>query len=168
MVVKVTASALNDCMTSRTPEYGEQPVDRHNPVDPAYDMTDTTATTDPAYDRSADVPAVRNEPMPQHLDEHRDAHVDEDEVVTETKVKSSVAGSTWAALIIGALLLILLLVFILQNQQSVELNLFAWSFAFPAGIGYLFSAITGALIMALVGGVRMLELRRQVRKQRRR
>ena len=29
------------------------------------------------------------------------------------------------------------------------------TFHFPAGIGYLFSAITGALIMALVGGVRM-------------
>ncbi|WP_349293712.1 LapA family protein [Corynebacterium suedekumii] len=146
-------------MTSRTPEYGEQPAERHDPVDPAYDTT---------HDRSADAPAVRNEPMPQHLDEHRDVHVEDDEVVTETKVKSSVAGSTWAALIIGALLLILLLIFILQNQQSVELNLFAWSFAFPAGIGYLFSAITGALIMALVGGVRMLELRRQVRRQRRR
>lgn len=81
-------------------------------------------------------------------------------------MKRTLAGGTWAALIIGALLLILLLVFILQNQQQVELNLFAWSFQFPAGIGYLFSAIAGALIMALVGGVRMIELRRQARKLR--
>ncbi|AGF72768.1 LapA family protein [Corynebacterium halotolerans] len=83
------------------------------------------------------------------------------------RVDGSLAGSTWAALIVGALLLILLLVFILQNQQQVELNLFAWSFQFPAGIGYLFSAIAGALIMALAGGVRMIELRRQVKKLRR-
>ncbi|RSZ62185.1 DUF1049 domain-containing protein [Corynebacterium hylobatis] len=81
-------------------------------------------------------------------------------------MKKTLAGGTWAALIVGALLLIALLVFILQNQQQVELNLLSWTFQFPAGIGYLFSAITGALIMALVGGVRMLELRRQVRKQR--
>ncbi|RNE49405.1 DUF1049 domain-containing protein [Corynebacterium alimapuense] len=84
----------------------------------------------------------------------------------KTKVTKSMAGSTWAALIIGALLLILLLVFIMQNQQLIELNLFFWTFEFPAGIGYLFSAITGALIMALVGGMRMLELRRQVKKKK--
>ncbi|MEJ5927009.1 lipopolysaccharide assembly protein LapA domain-containing protein [Corynebacterium sp. H128] len=81
-----------------------------------------------------------------------------------TKVNSSLAGGTWVALIFGALLLILLLVFIMQNQQKVDLNLFMWTFQFPAGIGFLLSAISGALIMALVGGVRMLELRRQVKK----
>ncbi|AKK09078.1 DUF1049 domain-containing protein [Corynebacterium testudinoris] len=133
----------------------------------------------PPRDDFDDLPAVQNEPLPQHLDENRDVYAEEttaaDATAIETvpapghapkqKVKSSLAGSTWAALIIGALLLILLLVFILQNQQAVELNLFAWSFSFPAGIGYLFSAITGALIMALVGGVRMLELRRQLKKR---
>ncbi|MDR7329593.1 putative integral membrane protein [Corynebacterium guangdongense] len=80
------------------------------------------------------------------------------------KVKGSVAAGTWAALILGAILLILLLVFILQNQEQVDINLFAWSFQLPAGIAYLFSAIAGALIMALVGGLRMFELRRQVKK----
>ena len=133
---------------------------------------------DSVYDMEPDrAPAVRDEPMPDHLDENRDIYaeerpvrrgpVTETEPDTETRVKGSVAGGTWAALIIGALLLIGLLVFILQNQQQVELNVLSWTFEFPAGIGYLFSAITGALIMALVGGVRMLELRRQVKRQRR-
>lgn len=80
--------------------------------------------------------------------------------------KQTLAGGTWVALIVGALLLILLLVFIMQNQTTVELNLFAWTFQFPAGIGFLLAAITGALIMALVGGVRMFEYRRQLRKIR--
>ena len=79
-----------------------------------------------------------------------------------TKVKGSIAASTWIALIIGFLLLILLIVFILQNQQSVELNIFAWSGAFPAGIAFFLFAIGGALFMALIGGWRMLELRRQI------
>ncbi|GAB3702624.1 LapA family protein [Corynebacterium nasicanis] len=129
---------------------------------------------DPVYDMDPErTPAVRDEPMPDHLDEYRDVHAEElptrgpvTETTVETKVKNSVAGGTWAALIIGALLLIALLVFILQNQQQVELNILSWTFHFPAGIGYLFSAITGALIMALVGGVRMFELRRQVKRQR--
>ena len=81
-----------------------------------------------------------------------------------TMVKGSIAASTWIALIIGFLLLILLIVFILQNQQSVELNIFAWSGAFPAGIAFLLFAIGGALFMALIGGWRMLELRRQIKR----
>ena len=81
-----------------------------------------------------------------------------------TKVKGSIAASTWIALIIGFLLLILLIVLILQNQQSVELNIFAWSGAFPAGIAFLLFAIGGALFMALIGGWRMLELRRQIKR----
>lgn len=80
-------------------------------------------------------------------------------------VKGSFAGGTWVALIAGALLLIVLLVFIMQNQEPVELVLFAWNFTFPAGIGFLLAAIGGALIMALVGGVRMFQLRRQITKK---
>lgn len=83
------------------------------------------------------------------------------------KVKGSLAGGAWVALIFGALLLILLLIFIMQNQQAVDLHLFTWSFSFPAGVGLLLAAIAGALIMAIVGGVRMFELRRQIRKANR-
>ncbi|MDO5032494.1 lipopolysaccharide assembly LapA domain-containing protein [Corynebacterium sp.] len=83
------------------------------------------------------------------------------------KVKGSFAASTWIALIVGFLLLIVLIIFILQNQQKVPMNFLNWSAEFPAGIAYLISAIAGALIMALVGMWRMFELRRQVRKQAR-
>lgn len=79
-------------------------------------------------------------------------------------VQGSFAGGTWIALIAGALLLIMLLVFIMQNQDQVDLVLFAWNFRFPAGIGFLLAAISGARIMALVGGVRMFQLRRQIIK----
>lgn len=77
----------------------------------------------------------------------------------------TLAASTWAGLIIGFLLLILLIVFIMQNQQQVPINFLGWSGTFPAGIAYLICTIFGALIMALVGGWRMFELRRQARKK---
>ncbi len=86
------------------------------------------------------------------------------ETKEQTKVKGSFAGGTWAALIFGAFLLIVLIVFILQNQQEVEITFLQWTVHFPAAIAYLLSAITGALIMALVGGWRIIELRRQVKK----
>ncbi|MEL4152914.1 lipopolysaccharide assembly protein LapA domain-containing protein [Corynebacterium bovis] len=78
------------------------------------------------------------------------------------RVRGSVAGATWVGLIIGALLLILLLVFILQNQDSVAVHFLAWTWTFPVGVGMLIAAVAGALIMACVGVVRMLQLRRQV------
>ena len=81
------------------------------------------------------------------------------------KAQGSFAASTWAALIVGFLLLIVLIIFIMQNQQEVPMNFLGWSGQFPAGIAYLMFTIGGALIMALVGVWRMLELRRQLRKQ---
>lgn len=78
------------------------------------------------------------------------------------RVKHSTAGATWVALIAGALLLIVLLVFILQNQQAVVLHFFGADLEFPLGVGMLLAAIIGALIMASVGVVRILQLRRQV------
>ncbi|MDK8869277.1 LapA family protein [Corynebacterium macclintockiae] len=86
---------------------------------------------------------------PKNPEEHRE-------------VQKSLAGTTWVGLIVGVLLLILLLVFILQNQESVELQLLGWTMTFPIGVGMLIAAIVGALIMALVGGVRIIQLRKQV------
>lgn len=80
------------------------------------------------------------------------------------KVRSSLAGSTWVALIIGALILVLLLVFILQNMDTVTLHMFAWQWNFPIGVGMLIAAVGGALVMASVGAVRIVQLRRQVAK----
>ncbi|AHI03313.1 LapA family protein [Corynebacterium falsenii] len=80
------------------------------------------------------------------------------------KVKGSVAGTTWVSLTVGLLLLILLIVFILQNQQKVELQLFAWTMNFPIGVGMLIAAIVGALIMVIVGGARIMQLRKQVKR----
>lgn len=83
---------------------------------------------------------------------------------SKPKVKKTTSGSMWAGLVISAILLIVLLVFILQNQQESALHLFGWTWNFPVGVGMLFAAILGALITALVGGWRMFDLRRQIRK----
>ncbi len=138
--------------------------------DPAYqgngDYNDFGVEDIPASSHaSANTPAIRDESAHDSAD-HAIPEVSPKEKASAASSTKTLAGGTWVALIIGALLLILLLVFIMQNQTSVELNLFAWSFQFPAGIGFLLAAITGALIMALVGGVRMFEYRRQIKKLR--
>ncbi|MBF6128448.1 LapA family protein [Nocardia brasiliensis] len=77
---------------------------------------------------------------------------------------SSRTGNTWVALVAGALILIVLLVFILQNLDQVNVGLFFWHFSLPLGVAVLLSVIGGALVMALVGGVRILQLRRAAKK----
>ncbi|MEV6275873.1 lipopolysaccharide assembly protein LapA domain-containing protein [Nocardia sp. NPDC051832] len=73
-------------------------------------------------------------------------------------------GWTWVGLIASALILIVLLVFILQNLNSVRVGLLFWEFNLPIGIAVLLSAIGGALLMAAVGGLRILQLRRAVKR----
>ncbi|MCT1867733.1 lipopolysaccharide assembly protein LapA domain-containing protein [Dermabacter sp. p3-SID358] len=73
----------------------------------------------------------------------------------------------WASLIVGAILLILLLVFIIQNNVATQFEYFTWQFNLPLGVAMLLAAIAGALIMALAGSVRMIQMGWELHKYRR-
>lgn len=75
-------------------------------------------------------------------------------------------GSAWVGLVLGALVTILLLVFIVQNSDSAEVQYFGWTFMLPLGVLVLLAAIAGALIMALFAGFRILQLRMRAHKAR--
>ncbi|WP_239003794.1 LapA family protein [Nocardia panacis] len=90
------------------------------------------------------------------------------EPLPESESRKDIAsrtGYTWTGLIVGVLILIVLLVFILQNLDQAEVTFFFWDFSLPLGITVLLSVIGGALVMALVGGVRILQLRRVAKKR---
>jgi uncharacterized integral membrane protein len=70
------------------------------------------------------------------------------------------------ALIAGAIVLILLLVFILENTQRVKISYFGAGFHMPLGVALLLAAIGGALLVGIVGTARILQLRRRVRHPR--
>lgn len=122
----------------------------------------------PAHDDTPqDTGLEQEEPqVPAPLPESEPSEPASTPAATKPKVKGSLAAGTWVAMIVGLVLLILLVVFIVQNQHTVEMNLFVWTWNFPASVAYLLSAISGALIVALVGGWRMFELRRQIRHPR--
>ncbi|WP_433759931.1 LapA family protein [Nocardia sp. CA-135398] len=89
------------------------------------------------------------------------------ETVAPTGRKSVVksrTGDTWVALVTATLIGIVLLIFILQNLEQQQVDLFFWSFSLPVGILVLLSVIAGALVMALVGGVRIIQLRRAAKR----
>jgi uncharacterized integral membrane protein len=74
------------------------------------------------------------------------------------------AGALWTALAGGFLVLVLMLVFILQNTDSTTVHMFGWAWQLPVGVALLLGAIAGGFLTFLVGTVRILQLRRAAKK----
>ena len=86
----------------------------------------------------------------------------------EPVVQRSRSGGLWTGLILSAIVLIFLLVFILQNQISVQINFLWLGGSVPVGVALLLAAIAGLLLVAIPGGMRMMQLRRAARRAARR
>ncbi len=75
-------------------------------------------------------------------------------------------GAAFKSLVAGAIVLILLLVFILENTQSVNISYFGATGHLPLGVAILIAAIGGALLVGIVGTARIVQLRRHARRRR--
>lgn len=107
--------------------------------------------------------APRSGPPPEGGREPVRQRVSTDPALDEHQ-RRGVSGAMWIALLLGLLILVLLLVFILQNNVAADFRYFGWSFSLPLGVAMLLAAVAGALIMGLVGSVRLLRLGHRVRK----
>lgn len=117
--------------------------------------TQATPTSD-SHDASTEAtraPAAQQRPREVALDPTLDGHQ-----------KQGITGGTWIALILGTLILILLLIFILQNNVPADFAYFGIDFTLPLGVAMLFAAIAGVLIAVLLGSVRLFKLSRRVRR----
>ncbi|MDQ2629033.1 LapA family protein [Mycolicibacter senuensis] len=74
------------------------------------------------------------------------------------------AGALWSALIAGFLVLIVLLVFVTQNTDPVDLRFLAWQWSLPLGVAILLAAVCGGLVTALAGTARIFQLRRAAKR----
>ncbi len=76
-------------------------------------------------------------------------------------------GKLWVALTLGAVVLVLLLVFILENLERVRVSYFGAQGQLPLGVALLLAAVAGVLLVAIPGYGRILQLRRAARGRRR-
>jgi lipopolysaccharide assembly protein A len=76
-------------------------------------------------------------------------------------------SGAWTGLVIGIVALLLILVFILQNLQSVELSFLAFNGHLPLAVALLFAVILGAIIVLAFGAARITQLRMVARNARR-
>jgi lipopolysaccharide assembly protein A len=76
-------------------------------------------------------------------------------------------GTAWTALIAGALVLIVVLIFIIENAHTVTITFFGAHGRISLAVALLLAAIAGALIMAIAGTARITQLRMSLRRNRR-
>jgi uncharacterized integral membrane protein len=81
---------------------------------------------------------------------------------TTTKVGRSRFGGVWVGLIVAAVILVLLLVFILQNSRSARIDFLWMSGQAPLAVAILLGVAAGALLVAVPGTVRILQLRKSI------
>jgi uncharacterized integral membrane protein len=76
-------------------------------------------------------------------------------------------SGAWTALAIGILAFVLILVFIMQNLQSIELSFLVFHGRLPLAVALLFAVILGAVIVLAFGAARIAQLRLVARRARR-
>ena len=76
-------------------------------------------------------------------------------------------GTARTALIAGALVLVVVLIFIIQNAHTVTITFFGAHLRISLAVALLLAAIAGALIMAAAGTARITQLRMTMRRNRR-
>lgn len=79
-------------------------------------------------------------------------------------IKRTRVSGTWVAVIVALVILIFLLIFILQNLAPATVYFLGVSGSLPLALAMLFSAIGGAALVALVGGARILQLRKTTKR----
>lgn len=74
-------------------------------------------------------------------------------------------GELWVILIVAAFVLLLLLIFVLQNGQQSQVSFLGAHGSLPMGVALLLAAVFGVLLVALPGTIRILQLRAASRRE---
>ena len=80
--------------------------------------------------------------------------------------KQTRLSGAWTALVIGIVILVVILIFILQNLQSVEVHFLFLQGQMPLAVALLFAMILGAVVVLAFGAGRILQLRLVARRSR--
>lgn len=115
-----------------------------------------TSTPDP----SGHPPA---QPTPPQVDPATAATAAPVSAPTRPRIRRTRSGAIWVGVIIAAVVLVLLLVFILQNSRSVKISYLGMHGHLSLAVAMLLSAIAGILLVAIPGTARIIQLRHGTR-----
>lgn len=94
------------------------------------------------------------------------AHQDRDE--GPDPLRGSRTSGVWAATAGLGVVLLLLIIFIAQNTRRTTVSFLGWDGQVPVAVALLIAAVAGLFLALLAGLLRILQLRRRVRRARKR
>jgi uncharacterized integral membrane protein len=83
------------------------------------------------------------------------------------RIKRTRTSGIWVAVAFFAVILLLLLIFILQNGAQVSVSYLGMHGHLPLGVALLLAAVCGVLLVVLAGAARISQLRATARRHRR-
>lgn len=83
-------------------------------------------------------------------------------------LRGSRTSGFWVAVVGLGVVLLLLIIFIAQNTQTVNVSFFGWDGQAPLAVTLLIATAAGLFLAAVAGSLRILQLRRRVRREKRR
>jgi uncharacterized integral membrane protein len=81
-------------------------------------------------------------------------------------LRGSRTSGAWLAVTLLAVLLLVLIIFVAQNTQDVEVSFLVWNGQAPLAVALMVAALVGIAIALVAGSLRILQLRRRVRRGR--
>ena len=76
------------------------------------------------------------------------------------------AGMIWAAVASALVVLVLLIIFILQNQELVQVKFLGLEGAVSLGMSLFIAAVGGGVLVAMAGAARIIQLRAAAHRRR--
>ena len=125
-----------------------QPVLENTPQVPPQQAAPPQQTAPEPAAPPAARPAAAPHPLPQH------------------RLKRTRTGGLWVAVGFFAVILLLLLIFILQNNTDVSVSYLGMHGHLPLGVALLLAAVCGVLLVVLAGTARIGQLRATARRHR--
>jgi len=110
-------------------------------------------------------PAPADSSLPPDLEVAAPANAEP--TLPQHTIEPTRTSMVWTMVGIGVVLLVAILVFILQNGQRVRVRFLMANGTLPLGVGLLFGALLGALLVLVAGAARVLQLRVVARRHRR-
>jgi uncharacterized integral membrane protein len=83
------------------------------------------------------------------------------------RIKRTRTSGIWVAVAFFAVILLLLLIFVLQNGTQVSVSYLGMHGHLPLGVALLLAAVCGVLLVVLAGAARISQLRATARRHRR-
>lgn len=74
--------------------------------------------------------------------------------------RPSKVGQVWISTAVFTIVLILLIIFILQNNVAVKINYLGANGTLPFGVAMLIAAVAGSILTLLIGSIRILQLKK--------